>query len=759
MWPYNGLSTCAAITGNTQAPVACNWNGNCNSFTGMAAGGSLPPGANASNFEAPINVIAGETYLLCLSNYSSVSQNVNLNFFGTATVACEPSAPDQTICLGTSASVTIATPGLVNPTFNWLVTTGVANTTAGTTTVTPTVTTTYNVVVQSAGSPTALPFLDTISFTITVVPPPTPNAGVDINVCLGQALSLNGIKSSPLNTSSWTRIVPPGLTPPATANFAPNLTSLTPTVTVNQPGVYRFVLNEVNTICGTVRDTVVVTVSQLTQTTAKIDPSCGGSADGEITLTSALATEYSFDNGLTWQTSPVKTGLTAGSYTVCSRNALGCQKCAVVTLVDPPIVTLALSNDTLVCQNGTANLIAQAGNGTTFTYAWSHTADQGPAQTASPVAATYYSVIATNELGCSSLPDSILVTVRAPISGTLTQNVSICPTYFDSLTVFANGGLGVPYTFTWSTNENAVGDTSKIIVDPMTTTTYTVTITDGCESTPLVLSSNVVVFPVPVPLFSVVDNSICEPAVFELTNLTDPAMTGQLVWNISDGQTYMNADTVLTDTMYQGSYHVQMIVISPDGCIDSITKTNFITSNPTPIVDFLWNPIPVTVFNTDVLFINRTTHGDLYSWTFEGAEPGSSTLTGPRVKYPEGIEADYSVTLIATSPFGCVDSLTRIVKVNSEIILYAPNAFTPDGNEFNQTWNVIMEGIDFTSFHLKIFNRWGEVVWESRDINVGWDGTYNGEILSDGTYIWSIDALDQYSDKKYHFNGHVSIIK
>ena len=56
MWPYNGISTCAAITGNTQPPVSCNWNGNCNSFTGMAPAGSLPPGANASNFEAPSNV-------------------------------------------------------------------------------------------------------------------------------------------------------------------------------------------------------------------------------------------------------------------------------------------------------------------------------------------------------------------------------------------------------------------------------------------------------------------------------------------------------------------------------------------------------------------------------------------------------------------------------------------------------------------------------------------------------------------------------
>lgn len=760
MWPYNGLSTCAAITGNTQPPVSCNWNGNCNSFTGMAPAGSLPPGANSSNFEAPLNVTAGETYLLCLSNFSSTSQNVNLNFFGTAMVACEPSAPDQTVCLGTSANVTIATPGLINPTFNWLVTTGVSSTTAGTNvSVTPTATTLYQVEVSSAGNASTPPFFDTISFTITVVSPPTPSAGLDQNVCLGQTLTLSGVNSSASNTSSWTRIVPSGMTPPATANFAPNLTSLTPTVTVNQPGVYQFVLSEVNVVCGTVRDTVVVTVSQLNQTASTVNPSCAGSNDGQISINSPSATEFSFDNGLTWQSVSVKSDLTAGTYTVCSRNALGCQKCSVVTLTDPPLVTLALSNDTLICQNGTASLVAQGGNGTAFIYQWSHTANPSGTQTVNSIIDTYYAVIATNELGCSSLSDSILVSVREPISGNLTQNVAICPNYIDSLTAIGNGGIGLPYTFVWSTNENHVGDTSKIIVQPMATTVYSVTITDGCESTPLVLSSEVVVYANPVPLFSVVDNSICEPAVFQLIDLTDPASVVQMAWNISDGQSYVNTNVVFTDTMYQGAYDVQMIVISPDGCIDSLTQPNFITSNPTPIVDFSWTPIPVTIFNTSVLFLNKTTHGDAYSWTFDGALPSSSSVETPRVKYPEGVESDYSVTLIATSPFGCMDSLTETVRVNSEIILYAPNAFTPDGNEFNQTWRVFMEGIDMYSFHLEIFNRWGSMVWESKDIETAWDGTFNGELLQEGTYTWVIHALDQYSDQVYEFKGHVSILR
>lgn len=87
MWPYNS-TTCDAVRNNLIAPVRCNWNGVNNGGTGLA--NVLPPGGDATNYEPELNVTAGQQYLICFSNYSSTTTSVPLDFFGTATVSCDP---------------------------------------------------------------------------------------------------------------------------------------------------------------------------------------------------------------------------------------------------------------------------------------------------------------------------------------------------------------------------------------------------------------------------------------------------------------------------------------------------------------------------------------------------------------------------------------------------------------------------------------------------------------------------------------------
>jgi gliding motility-associated-like protein len=106
-----------------------------------------------------------------------------------------------------------------------------------------------------------------------------------------------------------------------------------------------------------------------------------------------------------------------------------------------------------------------------------------------------------------------------------------------------------------------------------------------------------------------------------------------------------------------------------------------------------------------------------------------------------------------------VDTVERIVQVVSEVIIFAPNTFTPDGDEFNQQWFLYIDGIDISQFDLFIFNRWGEIVWESHDPAASWDGTYLGKIVQDGTYTWTLETKDLTNDKKYTFGGHITIIR
>lgn len=759
MWPDSPTSStdgCAGINGNTLPPVACNWNGMCNGNTGMSTPANYPAGASNTSYQPPLTVTAGQTFILCLSNYSSAVQNVNLSFFGTAQVACTVSAPNQTICLGNTANVTIASPGYITPVFTWLNTTGVANPNAGTTTVTPTVTTTYSVKVQDFG----LGLIDTATFTITVVNPPAPNAGPDQTVCLGQPFQLTGAVGSPTNTANWQAIVPTGMTPPATASFSPNFSSMNPTVTVNQPGTYKFVLRETSSVCGIMRDTVVVVVSQLQVTTTTTNPVCNGSSDGTITITSAGASQYSFDNGANWQASNTMGGFAAGTYTVCAKNTLGCQKCGTATLTNPALIVMSVSNDTIICQNGTASISALATGGTgaaTYSYHWGHSPALVAATQVSPLVDTYYPVQAESNLGCWSNKDSIYVTMNPVLSATMTGDAFTCPGYEDSLTVFASGGIGAPYTITWSTGQTNVGTQSTLKDSPQVTTTYSVTINDVCETTPVTISGVINAYPVPVPRISIDKNPVCEPAVFVLRNTS--TLSQNTIWRISNGDEFMDMDSLSTSATMHGTYDVQLIVTSPDGCIDSTTFTDTLVVMQTPIADFKWSPDPITMFNTQVLFTDYSLYADTYEWKFPGATPNTSTNDDQTVLYPDGQTGTYSVTLIATSYLGCADTVTKEVVVMPEVILYAPNTFTPDGDEFNQTWRVYIEGVDEYDFELQIFNRWGEMIWESHDVNAAWDGTYNGVPVAVGSYTWLIRAREIISDKKYVWNGHIFLNK
>lgn len=762
MWedsPTSSTDGCTGINGNTLPPVACNWNGMCNGNTGMSTPANYPPGASGTSYQPPLTVTAGQSFILCLSNYSFTNQNVNLSFFGSAQVVCGVSAADQTICLGNSASVTIATPGYSNPTFQWLVTTGVANPSAGTTTVNPTVTTTYSVAVSQPAMGTTPALQDTATFTITVVNPPAPNAGPDQTVCLGQVIHLSGTVGSSTNTANWQAIVPPGMTPPATASFSPNFSSMNPNVTVNQPGVYKFVLRETSTICGIIRDTVVVTVSQLQIATTTTNPVCNGSSDGTITITSAGASEYSFDNGVTWQTSNTQGGFAAGTYNVCAKNTLGCQKCASATLTNPPAIVMSVSNDTIICQNGTASIWASATGGTSYSYHWDHSPALVAATQVNPMVNTYYPVQAESNLGCWSNRDSIYVTMNPVLSAIMSPDAFTCPGYEDSIQVIASGGIGAPYTFTWSTGQVDTGTESQLNDSPLTTTTYSVTINDVCETTPITISGVINAYPLPVPQITVDQATKCEPAVFILENATDPNMSQNTIWRISNGDEFIDVDSLNTSSTMNGTYNVQLIVTSPDGCIDSTTWENYLTVMQTPVADFKWSPDPITMFNTQVLFTEYSLYANTYEWSFPGATPNSSTNEDQTVMYPDGQTGTYYVTLVAKSYLGCTDTITKEVVILPEVIIYAPNTFTPDGDEFNQTWRVYIEGVDAYDFELQIFNRWGEVIWESHDINAAWDGTYNGVPVKEGAYTWLIRTRELISDKKYTWNGLINIIK
>ena len=194
-------------------------------------------------------------------------------------------------------------------------------------------------------------------------------------------------------------------------------------------------------------------------------------------------------------------------------------------------------------------------------YHWDHTADLNDIQLVNPINSGTYTVYVENQNGCVSTPVSIDITVLPPLTGSITGWDTVCPTYSTDITSNVMGGLGQPYDFVWSSGPTQNGpDFHTITVDPVLTTTYTVTITDQCESTPLVMTTNVRVAPLPVPAYTVLDPEQCEPAVFHIVNSTDPTMSQFNYWLVDGDQQFINQDTITTDSLYLGLYDIQMII-------------------------------------------------------------------------------------------------------------------------------------------------------------------------------------------------------
>ncbi|MFT5860136.1 MAG: gliding motility-associated-like protein [Flavobacteriaceae bacterium] len=544
---------------------------------------------------------------------------------------------------------------------------------------------------------------------------------------------------------------------------------------VNMSGTYQVIVTDI--ACADIDTaTTDVLVSPIPYVDPIIDQSiCAGETILQIDFTGIVPlTAYS------WTNTNINTGMALnGTDFIASfvGTAVGAVETSVVTIIPStafcsgpsedftitvwPAPSINVGVDSIICQNGEATLNATGvGVGAPFTYHWDHTTNTGATQIEYPTTTDFYPVYVENQYGCISTSDSILITVLPPLSGTITPWDTVCPGYGTSISATSTGGLGQPYTFTWSTSEIFTGIGAHTIdVAPASTTSYTVTVTDGCESTPLVLSTNVRVAPVPVPLIDVLNPEQCEPAIFDIVNVTDPALNQYTYWLVNGTDQYLNQDTIITQALMAGQYDVQLIVTSFEGCIDSTTFTDILAVDPKPIADFRYSPNPVLMFNTNVRFINYSTNGYTYQWYFDGGIPSQSTQTNVDVIFPDGISGRYDVTLITTSELGCTDTMIHELIVFPEILIYAPNTFTPDGDEHNQSWQLYMEGIDIYDFELLIFNRWGEVVWESHDISVGWDGTYGGQPVQSGNYTWIVRTKGLLDDGKYTYNGHINLLR
>lgn len=238
------------------------------------------------------------------------------------------------------------------------------------------------------------------------------------------------------------------------------------------------------------------------------------------------------------------------------------------------------------------------------------------------------------------------------------------------------------------------------------------------------------------------------------TNLTVlPLFTTQLQAAICQGESHLlpNNESVSAT----GTYPV--VFSSSNGC-DSIVTT-FLTVHPNPTVTFSWNPERPYLQDPNVQFTSETQFASSFAWDF--GSQGTASIANPEFAFPNDAPGFYTVCLEALSDFGCSTTDCRTVGVYSQMNFWCPNAFTPDSDDINDVFKPVLNGHDPKDYLFEIFDRWGEKVFTTENPEMGWTGnhTSGAHYVQNDLYYWHAKVQPLGVDNRQLFSGIVVILR
>lgn len=409
-------------------------------------------------------------------------------------------------------------------------------------------------------------------------------------------------------------------------------------------------------------------------------------------------------------------------------------------------VEVVIESSDILCPGDQIELIATAsGGGGGYDYVWS-TGETTPSIFVNPASTIEYTVEVTDN--CLNQTATDQSTVEVPVYDELELNVTDdieedCPYLPFDLTVEAIGGAG-NYSYEWTDDTGKIISNSAVVtVIPSSTTTYFVTVYDQCGES-ISDAVTITILSPPLTLEITSPQEIC-PGDSVMLTVTPSGGFGAyyFYWPhseettatimVSPEQTSVFEVVVKDDCQtFQVVAETEVVIVSPDANFQVVTQP-------------LFNNLPMT-------FQNLTNNGDYYEWFF--GDGNTSSLTHPNNTYIN--PGTYPVTLIATDLKGCTDTIIKYIVIEEEYYIYIPNSFTPDGDRFNNNFKA--STINIETLSIQLFNRWGELVFDSESVDFSWDGYYNGRVARDGTYVWKLSYVTR-SGIEGKLNGHVTVLK
>lgn len=688
---------------------------NANASTGMnATSTDLNEAIGWSGIEdayvQQLNMTAGTSYAILINN-TNATNGFSLNWGGTGTFV----GPDAiitggpfTVCTGTPVSFDGSTSTNYN-TLSWNFTNGggipTNPTGPGPHAVTYTTAGTY-VAILNATSATGCTSVETV--TVTVSSGIVPAFAAVPDFCSGQpAPAFPAQTNTPLVTGTWS--------PNAISNTASGSYTFTP-----DPGQ-----------CSTTPVSISVTVNNSITPTFPAHPQyCLNAIPQSLPTTS--------DNGVTgtWSPAIVNTSSAGTMNYTFTPTGNPCADPVTIAIVVSDPLTPGFTQIPAFCSGDEAPVLpAVSANSITGTWF--------PATIDNTASGSY---TFTPDAGQCATTATMSVTVNNPVAPNLTQVGPFC----ENTAVPVNLTADIPGG-TWS--GTGITDPSGVF-DPgiagIGTHTISYSHTQNCGGTN---SMAIVINPIPDSDFSADVFSGCSPLTVHFTS--DPSVSASS-WDFGDNTTAATIGNAEHTFHAAGTYSVTL-TNTQNGCSSSTTKINYIEIYPIPGAHFNANPQVLPQTETITQFLNQSINGDTYFWTFGDGD--NSAAENPVHQFPP-VPGNYPVTLTVTSVNGCIDVASMIITVKENKIIYVPNSFTPDGDEFNNVFlPVITAGYDTQNYSFTIYDRWGETVFESHDVNKGWDGTYMGKLVQAGIYNWTIRIKSLDDDRYEVFNGHLNMLR
>jgi gliding motility-associated-like protein len=361
-----------------------------------------------------------------------------------------------------------------------------------------------------------------------------------------------------------------------------------------------------------------------------------------------------------------------------------------------------------------------------------------------------YAISVIDSNNCLYAETALVAQPQNPLSATYSAVQPSCFGYADGQLILSTTGGTPGYQYDWTT-----GDSTSVI-DSLITGNYSVLVTDtnGC-------TFNLDCFvDQPAQIQPSFDSDIlsgCSPLVVEFFNTSDANFNCE--WTFGDSLSFSGCEDVVITFDTGGVYDVQLTAFDANGCFNNITVNDYITVFQTPVASFTASPSLLFPESPFTNILNTSSDCEFYIWNMGVGDPDEMYFEPGEYEYPSNIADTFLITLYAISSEGCADTAYQEIYFNNNPFYYVPNTFIPDGDNKNEIWTPVFSNLsNVKKYSVQVFNRWGEMVFESNDPTFGWNGTYNGNNCQDGSYIWKLQ-FTWYDKKIYNTSGHVNLLR